>query len=478
MNPSIAEGSRALTRADGRGRAGPTVVIGAALAIALLVLYLFTRPAWQVMYNHFVWQADGFLHGRTTIDFPVDATSELYGNAFFNDVEPVVDAAGNPTGQARIPFPPLPAVVLLPLVAAWGLATDQGLASIGLGAVDVALAFWLLGRLPIRRSARVAATLFFGAGTALWYAASIGTTWFFAHVVAVGLTLVALALALDADAAQAARGDAGAARSPAAGRWRIEWRQVGAGVLLGLAATSRLTIAFGAVFLLFVGGGGTWFRRGAWAAVGLAVPICAYLLYNLATTGSIFNPVYQTLYEYEVWAYPDLNYNGAWAISDLRYIPQNLGIMLTGMPDVMPACAAGVERTVVNPDACSWVVPRQVGMSFILASPAWLLALVPAFDVRAAGSRTGAGLRDRRVAGALAATVLIAVVNLAHFSQGWVQFGYRFSLDFAPFLLLPVALGIDRLAGRRAGWLVAGGLIAASIAIQAWGIAWARTLGW
>ena len=33
-----------------------------------------------------------------------------------------------------------------------------------------------------------------------------------------------------------------------------------------------------------------------------------------------------------------------------------------------------------------------------------------------------------------------------HFSQGWVQFGYRFSNDFVPFALLLVALGFERLA--------------------------------
>jgi hypothetical protein len=70
-----------------------------------------------------------------------------------------------------------------------------------------------------------------------------------------------------------------------------------------------------------------------------------------------------------------------------------------------------------------------------------------------------------------------------HFSQGWVQFGYRFSLDFAPFLLVAVALGTERFLGpreeRHAGRLaVVIVLVAASVAIQAWGIAWARTLGW
>ena len=83
----------------------------------------------------------------------------------------------------------------------------------------------------------------------------------------------------------------------------------------------------------------------------------------------------------------------------------------------------------------------------------------------------------------LLATLAIGVVNLMHFSQGWVQFGYRFSLDFAPFLLVAVALGTERFLGPRGPsrpWRLAVvvGLVAASVAIQAWGVAWARTLGW
>ena len=57
--------------------------------------------------------------------------------------------------------------------------------------------------------------------------------------------------------------------------------------------------------------------------------------------------------------------------------------------------------------------------------------------------RSGA---DRLVTGAALAVAAIAVVNLMHFSQGWVQFGYRFSNDFAPFALLLVALALE--AGR------------------------------
>jgi hypothetical protein len=442
-----------------------TLAVGIGLVVACFVLYSLTRPAWQTVYNHFVWQADAFLHGQASIRYPVPATDTSPGNAFFNDVVPVVDAAGNETGRGMIPFPPLPAVVLLPFVAIWGMATDQAFLAVVLGALDVGLAFWLLGRLPIRAGLRAALTVFVGAGTALWYASSLGTTWFLAHAVAVGLTLAAVAMALDAD-------DRAAALDPGAPRSLLDRQQVIAGLLLGLAVTSRLTVVFGAVFLLFVGGGGSWTRRAVGAALGMAIPIGALLAYNLAVSGTLFNPVYESLYRYEVWAYPELNYHAAWSLQDVRYIPQNLGIMLGGLPDLMPTCDAGVPREIWSTAGCSWVVPRPVGMSLLLTSPAWLLA--------AAGLPL---LRDRRVAGALLATLVIAFVNLMHFSQGWVQFGYRFSLDFAPFLLVPLALGTERLLvrhgrGAARGGLLIGGLIAASVALQAWGIAWARTLGW
>ena len=66
-----------------------------------------------------------------------------------------------------------------------------------------------------------------------------------------------------------------------------------------------------------------------------------------------------------------------------------------------------------------------------------------------------------------------------HFSQGWVQFGYRFSLDAAPFALVLVAIGMERLvAGGRWRTAIAGGLLALSVAVNLWGVIWSRLLGW
>ena len=73
----------------------------------------------------------------------------------------------------------------------------------------------------------------------------------------------------------------------------------------------------------------------------------------------------------------------------------------------------------------------------------------------------------------------VTLVNLMHFSQGWVQFGYRFSLDARPFALIDVAQGAEHVIGRwRRGPAVAAGLLVASVAINLWGVAWSRLLGW
>ena len=63
--------------------------------------------------------------------------------------------------------------------------------------------------------------------------------------------------------------------------------------------------------------------------------------------------------------------------------------------------------------------PRDIGMSILLTSPALLLGIPALFGTAA---RRRIVLRPR-----CCAVLLVSVANLMHFSQGWVQFGYRFA---------------------------------------------------
>jgi hypothetical protein len=249
----------------------------------------------------------------------------------------------------------------------------------------------------------------------------------------------------------------------------LDPRAVASGLLLGLAATARLTMAFGLPFLLLVGGGGAWPRRALSTLMGASLPILGLLAYNVATTGHVFHPGYEALYRQETafypLLYPYLEYHPDWGIEDPRYVPQNLRLMLVAPPEILPPCPDPAASRALFDPACPWLRPRDDGMGLLFVSPAWLLAL--------AGLR-GYG-RSRLVTAAVLAVVSIALVDLMHFSQGWVQFGYRFSNDFAPFLLLLAGLGMERLGPGRPLVL---GLVAWSVVVNWWGVVWGRTLGW
>jgi hypothetical protein len=491
VDGSIAEGPRRT------GSAPLNVVVGLAIVGVMLGVFVLSNDHRYNFYNHFVWQASAWLDGQAGIRYPVPNAGDGHPyNDFFQDVLPLVDASGASTGRALLPFPPLPALVLLPFVAVFGLATNAQFIAAVLGALDVGLAFWMLGVLGVRRSVRVATTIFFGLGTVFWYTSELGTTWYLAHVVAVGLTFGAIGLAVGGDrpAAEEALGpddepgddptdqEASGAYEPESGvlhrRWTfIDGRQFLAGLLFGLACTARLTVVFGAPFFILVGSGGTWRRRALSAGLGASLPLVAFVAYNVVSSGHVFSPVYDFLYHQEAGFYTSLGYHPDWSIEDPRYIPQNGWLMLAGPPELFPQAKPAVfndgELVCTTPDAvrglfneaCPLLLPRQVGMGLLLTSPAYLL-LLPTLR------RWG---RERLASGALLAVGAIAFVNVMHFSQGWVQFGYRFSNDFVPFALLLVALGMERLGGVR--WFAVG-LIAISIAVNEWGVYWGGVLGW
>jgi hypothetical protein len=331
----------------------------------------------------------------------------------------------------------------------------------------------------------VGTTVLFSFGTVFWYTAQNTTTWYQAHIVAVGLTMLAVGLAVGEDPITAPD-DAGVSAEGAAGRpARPRARAFVSGFLLGLASTARLTTILAAPFFVIVGSGSDWRRRAAPVVLGAAIPLAALLAYNVISTGHVFHPAYDHLYQLEARAYTGLGYHPEWAAEDPRYVPQNLGIMLLSPPTLFPdrlrdtlgtldrplCTAPRATRGLFDVD-CPVALPRDTGMSVLLTTPALLLGVPALFDRR----------RRRLVLAALLAIALVSVANLMHFSQGWVQFGYRFSNDIVPFALVLVAIGFSRLVDRprprACAMPVSVGLIVLSVAVNAWGVLWGRILGW
>jgi hypothetical protein len=471
--------------------------VGALAFIAIaLAVYVLSNPSRTSLYNHFVWLADAFLHGRFEIPWPVyEGGGTGFGNYYFQDVMPLPDKPG----FGLIPYPPLPALLVLPLVAVYGIGTDAAIVAAILGALNVGLAWRIARRMTRTAPQAVLATIFYGFGTVAWYAAMLGSTWFLAHTVASTCLLLAIGLAINGDLRPRVVIAAAAEAAPSRVIRLFDARQFVTGLTFGLAMLARLTTILGAPFFAFVGRGSV-ISRAVSAGMGALLPVLLLVAYNLASSGSVFHPAYDYAYRTEYSPRPEL-IHPEWAPEDVRYIPQNLGIMLGSLPIVRPECGASLlDRN------CPLLQPDPVGMSLLLTSPGYLLAGgivlrrrrradaaagVAAFPgaepstaaiepQSTAPARPASrdwlppGFERRAIAGALLAGVAIALVDLAHFSQGWVQVGYRFSNDFAPFALVLVALGIGRLGVRP----LSIGLVALSVLVNAWGVYWGVVLGW
>jgi hypothetical protein len=287
------------TDAD-RGSRWLAVAAGVLLALAAFGIYMATQT--DRFYDHFVWQAEAFLDGLAEIRYPVFERDGALGNFFFQDVLPVAPIDGVERGL--LPFPPLPALFLLPFVAVWGVMTDDQTIFTALAAIDVAICWWMLGRLRIRSAIRLATTLVFAFGTVFWYTAQLATTWYQAHILAVGLLMLAVGLAIDED--PAAQDDEPGLDDPdaPASLWppmpaiglrsllAVDPRQFVVGLLFGLACTARLPILLGAPFFMLVGSGGSWWRRSWSAGLGAVIPVAGLLAYNVISTGDLFHPAY------------------------------------------------------------------------------------------------------------------------------------------------------------------------------------------
>ena len=394
---------------------------------------------------HFVYLAESFLHGHLDLlhvpDPPYDLT--------------IVE------GQWYVSFPPLPAVLMLPLVALRGLAVSDIAFSVALGALSIPLFYLVLSRLGICGSGvRVWLCVLLGLGTPLWYCSALGSVWYTAHVAAVVcLCLYALEVV---------------------GRNRPFW--AGLWLCLGFLARAPVLLAFP----LSVAPGLLQARGRRQAAqfmlmflLGAAPGLLAQAAYNYARFG---NPL--------EFGYRWMNSPGqlvdrqvAWGQFSVHFLPENLYTLLVRPPLVSLAPLR------VSPDP--W------GMGLLLTCPALSLALrrlrfrmrrVLGWDERglpdyvprqrstevfpglcAAFARRMRHLRrlDALYLGLWLAVASVLVPSLLYFNTGSYQFGYRFALDWLPLGVLLVAFGVD---GRLPRWGRA--LIVLSVLMHLWGVLW------
>jgi hypothetical protein len=360
---------------------------------------------------HFVYLAQSFLNGQLEVvgNRPPGSNDwAFYENKWF------------------VSFPPLPAVVILPAVAVWGLTVWDRLFWAILAGLGPALVYVLLRALREQGASQRAVrddlrlTLLFAFGSVYYFTSVQGTVWFAAHVVAVPLIALYVLWSLGAR------------------------RPLLAGCMLGLAFVTRPSTMF--LTPLFLIEALAAARSQPLTAAEAELPVPARLSCFLRSVD------YRRVLPKLVWfSLPILVVGGLamwfnaarfddpfefghshlrirwsariekWGLANYHYLSKNLAVFLAALPWIS---AVSPYLKISRHGLALWVTtPHYLGVLW----PKRTSSLQSALAIAAAG---------------------VAFVDLCYQNSGWIQFGYRFSLDYSVLLIALLALG-----GRKQGWV-------------------------
>ncbi|GMV39210.1 MAG: hypothetical protein AMXMBFR64_09260 [Myxococcales bacterium] len=328
-------------------------------------------------------------------------------------IDPATDIARgcDPTAKHKkcdevryyISFPPVPSLVMMPLVAIWGYHVNDVLVTILFAALNAVLIFGMMRVLSRRghseRQLRehLWLTVLFAFGTVAFFSSVRGEVWFTALVIGLTLNTAYILASLDA-------------RHPLL-----------AGAFLVLGFATRTPILFATPFFLLQLwwarredgeriGWAAMARKLAWFSVPGIIGGLAIMWFNTARFGAPFEFGHTYLVE---GARPAIREHGLFSF---WFLNRNLSAMLTNMP------VFSFEQPFVQ-------VTRH-GLGLIATTPAFLALLWPR------------GPKSTLWWSLLITVLCVSVPAALYQNTGWAQFGYRFSLDWTPYLI--AMLAIDR----------------------------------
>ena len=403
-------------------------------AVSYLVLACFSSQRFlrQSAAPHFVYQAKAWLEGR------MDIAQDVLPNP--EDWACVREVSGEktrcrppvqPTDTFYVSFPDFPAVVMLPFVAVNGYQFNDTSFGVFVGALAITLFFSLLqllsalGESERSRNENLVLALVLGFGTLFFYCAIRGEVWFSAQVMGVALTCLYLRFAVRAR------------------------RPLWAGILFSMAVLTRAPLVFTGVFFLAealcperghrlaqlksaLREPKRWLKPLGLFAAGMAPLAIAAAVYNHVRFGGLADFGHNFLFNNRVNADID-----TYGLFNLHYLARNLQAAFLLLP-----------RLSLHPLQLGY---SPYGLSLFLTLPILVLLFTPK--------------EKRRLDVALWLSVAVcALPGLLYQNTGYMQFGFRFSLDYTVYLLLLFALGGWSLKNRGVQALLVLGVL-----VNVWG---------
>ena len=342
-------------------------------------------------HEHFAYLSQSFLRGQLSFTTPINwlDTSTVNGQHYW--------ALG-----------PFPAILLLPLSAAGnavGIFFTQGYLQFFLVLSVFAVAYKLARVFDYSQTAALYLAFAFTACSVFLDIALIPASWYFAQVVTVLLLFLAL---YEYFATQ---------------RWWL------IGLYLAAVFMTRLTAAVGVIFfMLMIIGADNPRQLKLRSLLQLLLPFVPALALLLTYNELRFGHPFETGYTMQQLVAP-LARARAYGMFSLRHIPGNLYYLLLSHP--LPVFRDSVSHVLRQP----YIVVDPWGTSLFITSPYYLYLF-------------GGRYRTWLAKSLWVTVVSVALPILMYYGIGYIQVGYRYALDFLPFLFILLLLVLQSKDGK------------------------------
>jgi len=288
--------------------------------VSFLLIYYFSSPPENTVYDYFTRLADALLHGKLYLSENPPWLNELI-----------------PGGDAKffVPYPPMPAIILMPFRLILSDFPQQFIAHI-LGAGTVTLSVILSQTVfPKQKKTHVWIGFFVGLSTTLWFLSSVGSSWYLGQVSAAFFLTAALVSGL-------------------------KNKPVATGIFLGAAYLSRVHLIFTLPLFVYI----LWDKnRNIKKIFNLIIALSPFVLtnfaYNLVRFGVIWDKGYLLIPGVLDEPWYDLG------LVHPSYIIRHLKIIFMSFP--------------VYKSEFPYVFPSWNGLALWITTPAIIFALLNSF---------------------------------------------------------------------------------------------------
>lgn len=402
---------------------------------SLLLYFVTSRYLWQLStpnIAYFPQLADSFLNGRFyLIDPPSTKDLSLFA------------------GKIYVSFPPLAAILMMPIVSIAGVnginttLWNNMVAALGVGGIYLALEqLRILNWTRLGRKDNILLSLALGFGTVQYFMAIRGPVYYISQLLAATIISFSLWIGLINVNNSKNKG--------------VLFHALLTGTVFSVALLARPNVGFVIIGLIAIqyqkllDSNAFSYKKILLWVVAFSLPIIIVVMglgwYNQVRFGSPFDFGYRYMRVVDPVLINDLKVYGQF---HPHFIFRNIYDNFFRLP--------------VWDSVCRLITPDPRGMSIFLVSPIVLFLFK-------------AKTRKAWAIGLWISTGIILFIHLLYFNSGAFQFGYRFSLDFMPLVVLLLATAFKDHLNRFALMLLASGFIVNFIGVlwvtRVWCVNW------